>query len=171
MRNVNTNALLLLLIFITTSNVIAQDTTTDTDVQRFYVKPYAGFIGIQNMSLQLQDNTQTSNISVENGFGFTTGIAAGYNFTKNIVAEIGWEYKSNTITVENTNIRSTGDYASNFIYLNGIYNFTTESKWKPYVGLGASLIQEIDLDFGQGENTSFSTSGNVGLQGNCRTRL
>ena len=147
------------------TSLIAQESTIKEPFRSFYIKPYGGFIGIQDMNLQLVENDQNSNVSIENGFGFTTGVSLGYSFTRNFSAEIGWEYKSNDITVINDNIRSSGDYASNFIYLNGIYNFSTKSRLKPYVGLGASLIQEIDLDFGQGNNTSFSNSGNIGFQG------
>ena len=156
---------LFLLIGLSISTALAQETSENKDFRRFYIKPYAGFIGIQDMSLQLVDGNQTTNIDVENGFGFTTGISLGYSFTENITAEIGWEYKSNDITVINNNIRSSGDYASNFIYLNGIYNFSTNSKFKPYVGLGASLIQEIDIDLSNGMDMSFSDSGNIGFQG------
>ncbi len=164
MKNLKFNVLFLLLT-LSISSILAQEKNENKDLKRFYVKPYAGFIGIQDMTLQLVDNNQTTNIDIENGFGFTTGISLGYKFTENVTAEIGWEYKSNDITVINNNVRSSGDYASNFIYLNGIYNFSTNSRFKPYLGLGASLIQEIDLDFGDGMETSFSDSGNFGFQG------
>ena len=164
MKNSRHNVLLPL-IFLTLANVIAQEKKAVKDYGKFYVKPYAGFIGVQNMTSQLQNNNQNTTISIENGFGFTTGIAFGYNFAKKLTAEMGWEYKSNDITVINNGVKTSGDYASNFIFLNGIYTINTVSRIKPYVGLGASLIQEIDLDFGQGEDTSFSTSGNIGFQG------
>ena len=156
--------LLLVLGSFTLSPLTAQEQTTQNDFKRFYVKPYAGFIGIQDMDLQLIANNQTTNVNVESGFGFTSGIAVGYNFNNNISAELGWEYKSNNITLTNNGVQTKGDYASNFIYINGIYNFDTNSAFKPYLGLGASLIQEIDLDFGSGANSSFSDSGNLGVQ-------
>lgn len=156
-------SLLFLISVLSVSAALAQE--ENENFNKFYIKPYAGFIGIQDMTLQLVDNNQSTNIAVENGFGFTAGISLGYNFTKNITAEIGWEYKSNDITVVNNNVRSSGDYASNFIYLNGIYNFNTNSRFKPYLGLGLSLIQEIDLDLDNGMDTSFSDSGNFGFQG------
>lgn len=144
---------------------VAQNSTNEEANKNFYVKPYAGFIGIQDMDLRLIRDNENSNVAVENGFGYTAGIALGYRLSKNISAEIGWEYKSNEVTISNTDFSNKGDYASNFIYLNGIYNFKTKNRLKPYVGLGASLIQEIDLDFGNGENSSFSNSGNIGFQG------
>ena len=158
-------SMILFFSILSTANVIAQETKADSNSRNFYVKPYAGFIGIQDMSLDLVSNSQTTNISVENGFGWTSGISFGYTFTKNLSAEIGWEYKTNDVTVIINNIRSTGDYASNFIYVNGMYSFDTQSRLKPYVGLGVSFIEEIDLDFGQGIDTSYSTSGNIGFQG------
>jgi len=164
MKNLKFNVILLVCL-LSAFKVVSQETKSNKDYKKFYLKPYAGFIGIEDMSLQLVKNNQTTNIEVDNGFGFTTGISLGYNFTENITAEVGWEYKRNDITIENNSVKSSGDYASNFIYLNGIYNFSTNSRFKPYLGLGLSLIQEIDLDFGDGNNTSFSESGNVGFQG------
>jgi len=146
------------------TNLAAQESTTKENFKDFYIKPYGGFIGIQNMNLQLVESNENSNLYIENGFGFTTGISLGYNFIENFTVEVGWEYKRNDITVTNNNTSSKGDYASNFIYLNGIYNFSTKSKIAPYLGFGTSLIQEIDLDLGKGENTSFSNSGNIGFQ-------
>jgi opacity protein-like surface antigen len=155
----------LLVCLLSAFKVWAQESNSTKDYQKFYLKPYAGFIGIQDMSLQLVSTNQATNIEVDNGFGFTTGISLGYNFTENITSEVGWEYKTNDITIENNSLKSSGDYASNFIYLNGIYNVSTNSRFKPYLGLGLSLIQEIDLDFGDDNNTSYSESGNVGFQG------
>lgn len=164
MKNLKLKGILALSILMSAFSVAQNDTNQD-ESKSFYVKPYAGFIGIQNMNLQLTGSDLNSDVSVENGFGYTAGIALGYRLTQNISTEIGWEYKTNEVTLTNNNIESKGDYASNFIYLNGIYNFNSEKRLQPYLGLGLSLIQEIDLDFGTGENGSFSNSGNIGFQG------
>ena len=156
---------LLVLMLISAGNLLAQQAKDQQDFNRFYLKPYGGFIGIQNMNVALLSGSQTTNINIEGGFGYTTGISVGYNFTKNISAEFGWEYKSNEITVTYNNSKTTGDYASNFIQLNGIYNFNTNGLVRPYIGAGVSLIQEIDMDLSLDENSSFSNSGNIGLQG------
>lgn len=152
--------------FFAQTSLFGQENAAKPETGKFFVKPYAGFIGIQDMELLYKKNSHSSNISVDNGFGFTSGISLGYHFSKNISAEIGWEYKTNESTITNSSAKSTGDYASNFIYVNGIYNFTTQGKLKPYMGVGASLIQEIDLDLViDGVYTSFSRSGNIGFQG------
>ena len=164
MKNLKLNSLFILFVLVC-AGLNAQESDKQEVLKNFYIKPYAGFIGIQDMNLQLIENNQDSSVSVGNGFGYATGISLGYNFSNNVSAEIGWEYKSNDITVTKNNVTSNGDYASNFIYLNALYNFTTKGKLKPYLGLGISLIQEIDLDFGQGESTSFSDSGNIVFQG------
>lgn len=155
---------LIVVIFLTTT-VFGQESESDNEIKKFYVKPYAGFIGIQDMEIQYLENGQSTDISIESGFGFTSGISFGYHFTKNFSAELGWEYKRNDITVKYDNDKSTGDYASNFIYLNGFYNFNSQGKLKPYVGLGVSIIEEIDIDLTSSEEESFSDSGNVGFQG------
>ncbi|MEM6523558.1 MAG: OmpW family outer membrane protein [Bacteroidota bacterium] len=165
MTNVRFAILLTLSCLSAVSTIQAQGYASESTSKRIYIKPYGGFIGIQDMNLRLVENSSSSSVSVESGFGFTSGISFGYDFTKNISAEFGWEYKSNDITLTNNNVQVSGDYASNFIYLNGIYRFTTQNRFKPYLGVGASLIQEIDLDFGSGEDASFSDSGNIGFQG------
>ena len=145
--------------------VTAQNTDKTNSTKNFYLKPYFGFIGLQDMSLSLSQNNLNTVVEVKTGFGYTTGISFGYNFSKNISAELGWEYKRNQATITVANIETDGDYASNFIYLNGFYKFSTQSNFKPYFGLGLSLIEEIDLDIGDANGTSFSDSGNLGFQG------
>ncbi len=165
MKKVNLIFLLISCLAITKASAQKQLQNKNDQSSKFYIKPYGGFIGIQDMNLQLVDNGQATAVNVENGFGYTAGISFGYNFTNDFSTEIGWEYKSNDISLTIDNMASNGDYASNFIYANGIYTFFTPSKLKPYLGLGLSYIQEIDLDFGTGTNTSFSQSANIGFQG------
>jgi len=149
------------------THLSAQDQKQDAndDFKNWYVKPYGGFIGIQNMDLTLVQPDGTNAINVENGFGYTAGISFGYNFSNSIAAELGWEYKSNDVTVSSDAFSSKGDYASNFIYLNAIYNFSTSTRFTPYVGIGGSYIEEIDMDFGTGETAfSFQKNGQLGFQ-------
>jgi len=154
-----------LTILFTLSVFCSAHAQSKTVTDKFYIKPYAGFIEIQDMNIQLVDNNSAENLNIESGFGYTAGISFGYNFYKNFTAEIGWEYKSNNITITNSNSFNKGDYASNFIYLNGIYNIKTNGSFTPYVGLGFSFIEEIDLDLSEDENNSFSKSGIGGFQG------
>lgn len=151
-------------LFISSISIYAQE-RTDNKSTKFFVKPYAGFIGVQDMTIELVDQTNQTSLEVENGFGYATGVSFGYTFYKNITAELGWEYKSNQITIsDGINSKIKGDYASNFIYLNGVYSFNTESKFTPYLAGGVSVIEEIDMDLGDDTGNSFSNSGQIGWQ-------
>ncbi len=145
-------------------NLSAQDSPSNS-LSKIYLKPYGGFIGIQDMKMQFVTDSKTTDLNVSSGFGFTTGISLGYNISKRFTAEVGWEYKKNNISISSNDITSNGDYASNFIYVNGIYKLPTYGYFTPYIGIGGSFIQEIDLDFGTGENGSFSQEGDIGVQG------
>ena len=152
--------------FITSTAVCGQDAAPADSPGKFYVKPYGGFIGIQDMNIRYVADGESTDIPVNAGFGFTNGISFGYAFTERISAEIGWEYKANTITVNYNDDKITGDYASNFAYLSATYTLSSTGRFRPYVGAGATVIPEIDMDFRIGEeNSSFSSTGNIGFQG------
>jgi len=153
------------LICIVTVPIYGQEKVESNEFKKFYVKPYGGFIGIQDMDLQLTTSTTTSPVNVESGFGYTAGISAGYFITEKISTELGFEYKSNSITTFVDNVEDNGDYASNFIYLNAFYNFRSGQLFNPYIGIGLSLIEEIDIDLNSNDTASFSDSGNIGFQG------
>jgi len=156
---------LFILCFMIVTNLLAQESKPENSLKNFYIKPYGGFIGIQNTTPTFQQDNTSTKIEVETGFGINTGISLGYSFSENFFAEIGWEYKTNEISVKNNDLKTNGDYASNFIFLNGLYNLNTKGNFIPYVGLGTALIQEIDIDLSTNGNTSFSNSGNFGFQG------
>jgi outer membrane protein W len=157
---------LLVVGFLTSTTVFGQEAAPADSPGKFYAKPYGGFIGLQDMNIRYVADGQSADLSVNTGFGFTNGISFGYAFTERISAEFGWEYKANTITVNYNDEKITGDYASNFAYLSAFYTLSSSGRFRPYVGAGAVVIPEIDMDFRIGdENSSFSNTGNIGFQG------
>lgn len=129
----------------------------------FYVKPYAGISYMNDVTAQ----TGASNIDIELEKGMTLGAAFGYRYNTNIAAELAWEYRSNGSESQvGTEFYPDGNYASNLIYLNGVYFFNPIGKLTPYIGAGVGWIQEIDIDLERsGVETSFSNSGNLSYQG------
>lgn len=129
----------------------------------FYVKPYAGISYMNNVKGQ----TGASNIDIELDKGMALGAAFGYRYNANIAAELAWEYRSNDSESQvGAEFYPEGNYASNLIYLNGVYFFNPIGKLTPYIGAGVGWIQEIDIDLERsGVETSFSNSGNLSYQG------
>lgn len=143
-------------IFVSTSVAAAQSA-------HFYVKPYAG-ISYMN---DVKAHTGATNIDIELEKGMALGAAFGYRYNANIAAELAWEYRSNGSESQvGTEFYPDGNYASNLIYLNGVYFFDPIGQLTPYVGAGVGWMQEIDIDLERsGVETSFSNSGNLSYQG------
>lgn len=129
----------------------------------FYVKPYAGISYMNDVKAQ----TGAANIDIELEKGMALGAAFGYRYNANIAAELAWEYRSNGSESQvGAEFYPDGNYASNLIYLNGVYFFDPIGKLTPYIGAGVGWMQEIDIDLERsGVETSFSNSGNWSYQG------
>jgi opacity protein-like surface antigen len=81
--------------------------------------------------------------------GFGTGFAVGYEFSDALAAELEYTYRSNDIdSIDGNagNIALGGDYASVAVLANLVYSFPSANRWRPYVGLGAGVLQEVDAD-------------------------
>lgn len=99
--------------------------------------------------------------------GFSAGGILGFEYSSKWASEIGWEYRSNDsqVTLSDGQVFSDGNYASNIIYLNGVYSFDSSSRWHPYLGGGVAWIQEVDVDLeGLGPELSYSGDGSIGFQ-------
>jgi len=164
MKKLKLISTLFVLTLLVTVQLQAQE-AQPTESKKFYLKPYGGFIGIQDMTIDFVDQQSVTPVNIKAGFGYTSGISLGYNFTKNISAELGWEYKKNFIEATINDSTYDGDYASNFIYLNAMYRFSTGTRFTPYLGIGGSYIEEVDMDFGSGDSEfSFQKNGQIGVQ-------
>ncbi len=141
-------------------------TTAHAESGTWYLKPTFGLSSLSDTSGTRVDGAEQG-LDVNTDGGFTPGIALGYRYNSNLSAELGWEYRSNdseTVYADGT-VFPDGNYASSFIYVNGIWHFDARGKWQPYVGAGLGFIQEIDIDLESGGvEQSFSDSGNVGFQ-------
>ena len=105
---------------------------------------------------------------VEIDSGFMAGLALRYQFDSPFSSEFGWEYRSNdSVIIDAAGMElPAGNYASNVFYFNGRYDpAVTFGRFRPWIGGGLSIVQEVDLDSesAAGE-VSFSDSGSIGYQ-------
>ena len=136
--------------------------------QGWFIKSH---IGLSQMS-DLTGNGQS--IAGESGraevaldSGFNAGLGGGYWWNDHIAMELGWEYRSNgsQTEIDGGATYPEGNYASNTFYLNGLYHFSSNGKWQPYVGAGLVWVQEVDIDLeGDGNELSYSGDGDTGYQ-------
>ena len=88
--------------------------------------------------------------------GFTFGLGGGYNFTRNLGAELFLNYI-------NTDSDKTGADVDGYLYrLDGLYHFMPESKLVPYVAAGLGGIT-LDSDKG-GNDSSFLVNYGGGVK-------
>lgn len=146
-------------------NTFASDLSSESG---WYLRP---IIGVSNLSdttgtsVGLANRPSSANVQADSGF--VAGLGIGYQYNNNISAELAWEYRTNdsSVKLDNGQNFASGDYASNIFMLNGFYHFNSYGKWRPYVGAGIMLVQEIDIDLvDAGQETSFSADGDIGAQ-------
>lgn len=134
----------------------------------WYIKPYVGLSSMSDVSGDAQNIEMVSgSTDVELSEGFTSGLSTGFYYNENIGVELGWEYRTNrseTLIASNT-IYPEGNYASNTFFLNGLYQFNLNQRWKPYLGAGVVWVQELDIDLeSNGNELSYSGDGDIGYQ-------
>ncbi len=148
------------LLVLTSAPVVAED--------NWFVRPYVGLSQMSDLDSDFSDiDGLSGKADVDLDSGFTGGIGVGYNYTDNFAVEVGWEYRSNDseVVLADTSEFDDGNYASNIFYLNGHYRFAANGDWRPYVGAGLTLVEEIDIDLERGgEELSYSGDGEVGYQ-------
>jgi opacity protein-like surface antigen len=136
------------------------DTSPAVDSPRAYLRAAGGLSVLPSTSLDSADAgaLQQANASFDTGYAYTFG--GGYRITNDwaVEAEIG--YRTNSIDrVRNAGPAITdGDFASLGFFVNGIYRLPVEGRLRPYVGLGAGYLEEIDIDLGSGANVDYSDS-------------
>ena len=138
------------------------------DSDKWFVRSHFGFSQATDQSPQANNvGAGISSAEAKVDGGFNSGLGVGYQFNQKWAAELGWEYRTNDaeVTLNNGEKFTDGNYASNTIYLNGIYSLAKRGNWEPYVGAGLIWLQEIDIDLEEGSfERSFSDSGEIGYQ-------
>lgn len=130
-----------------------------------YLEGFGGFSGLIDDGLTLDGESYDARY----GSGFLSGAALGYQWT-NLSLEVEFFYRSNDVdTVSRGRDRFTdGDYASTNLFLNAQYTFGSllggTAVVRPYLGVGAGLMQEIDIDLPAAGAEDLSASWEFGFQ-------
>lgn len=149
------------------STIFTQNSFAE-DHSNWFVKPNIGISLISDLSANVNDvNSANGKADIDIDSGLVAGLGVGYRYNKHLAVELAWEYRSNdsAVSLPNDVVYEEGDYASNTFFLNGIYTFSSNNRWKPYLGAGLAWIQEVDIDLETaGSELSYSASGDVGYQ-------
>lgn len=134
------------------------------------VVPYVGIsvLGDQSPDFAGADNIADGPADISVDQGFTAGLGVRYDYPDSRwTSEFGWEYRSNdsdTTVADGTELPG-GNYASNVFYINARYALREGRRLTPWLGAGATWIQEVDLDSENADGErSFADSGSIGVQ-------
>ena len=116
----------------------------------FYLKGFGGLGLLEDEELIYDDGGGT----VRDGDGsfdggFLAGAAIGYRLSNHWRLEAEYTYRTNDVdSFESggTTLADGGDYASTSLLLNVLYDFDTDWRLDPYVGVGFGTATEIDID-------------------------
>lgn len=80
--------------------------------------------------------------------GFASGAAIGYDIDERWSVEADWTWRRGDIDSIGADgaLATGGDYASVAVTANVIHSFDRHGPWRPYVGIGVGVIEEIDAD-------------------------
>lgn len=80
--------------------------------------------------------------------GFASGAAIGYDINESWSVEADWTWRRGEVDSIGAGgaLATGGDYASVAVTANMIYSFERRGPWRPYVGVGLGVIEEIDAD-------------------------
>jgi opacity protein-like surface antigen len=147
-----------------TTSVLAQSQS-----QGIYITAYAQASRLPSTTFDEVGNANLgAGLKAEFDTGLGLGGDIGYRYGNGLAAEIEWNWRRHEVkTLSNAKgAVSDGDFASNIIFINGVYRFN-RSVWglNPYLGAGLGWVQEIDFDL----NTSatereWSKQGEAGVQ-------
>lgn len=110
-----------------------------------------------------------SGLTAHFGTGLGLGGDIGFRYGNGWASELEWNWRRHELKSLNrsgSTIASSGDFASNIIFVNGIRRFIGQpGSWTPYVGAGLGWVQEIDFDINSGgTERAWSKSGRVAVQ-------
>lgn len=115
-----------------------------------YAKIYGGVNFLRDSEFEGSDFLGRVDNSFDSGQIY--GASLGYELSNSWGLELDYAWRSNEI--KSNSIVKEGDYASVAILVNGIYTFDLQS-FKPYLGVGAGFLQEIDADIDLKDGRSF----------------
>lgn len=140
----------------------------DGIVDRLYIELQAGGGWLYGNDVVIDDDGTELESDVDFDLGLIGGGAVGIDIDENWRAELEYMYRSNDVDdFGGSEIDAdSGDFASVAIMANAEYRFgTSDQAFRPYVGAGLGLIEEIDFDVEGGDDAGeFSDRGAFAFQ-------
>lgn len=137
-------------------------------LDRLYVELQAGGGWLYGNNVVIDDDGTALESDVDYDVGLLGGGAIGLDISPNWRAELEYMYRSNDVDdFGGSEIDAdAGDFASVAIMANAEYRFgSADQPLRPYIGVGAGLIEEIDFDVEGGDDAGeFSDRGRFAFQ-------
>ena len=137
-----------------------------------YVEIFGGAstLGDQNFDFTPRAGAQ-ANGRLDVGGGWLGGAAVGYQVNENVRVEAEIIYTRNSVkgaSAAGLTATNDGDYASLVLMGNALWDVgrleTDFALFKPYVGVGLGMVEEVDSDLKGGVPSEFSQSGKLAYQ-------
>ena len=152
------------------------------DAKGVYVKPNVGYSNISDIKASALGVSVTTEVDS----GMSYGLSVGYDFGNDIRTEIGYDKVTGDFN-KVAGVAATGDIDASTFSASVFKDFSTDSKFTPYVGVG---LGTTDIDVGDitisgttftgsksntetltltlGTNYEFNEGSNLFLEGNYR---
>lgn len=141
-----------------------------TEPRGFYATVYAQTSNLGSTTFNEIGNAGLgSGLKASFGTGLGLGGDIGFRYGNGWASELEWNWRRHDLKSLNrgaTTLASSGDFASNIIFVNGLRRFIGPTgSWTPYVGAGLGWVQEIDFDIPSGgTERAWSKSGKAAVQ-------
>lgn len=141
-----------------------------TEPRGFYATVYAQTSNLGSTTFNEIGNAGLgSGLKASFGTGLGLGGDIGFRYGNGWASELEWNWRRHDLQSLNrgaTTLASSGDFASNIIFVNGLRRFIGPTgSWTPYVGAGLGWVQEIDFDIPSGgTERAWSKSGKAAVQ-------
>jgi hypothetical protein len=141
-----------------------------TEPRGFYATVYAQTSKLGSTTFNEIGNAGLgSGLKASFGTGLGLGGDIGFRYGNGWASELEWNWRRHDLKSLNrgaTTLASSGDFASNIIFVNGLRRFIGPTgSWTPYVGAGLGWVQEIDFDIPSGgTERAWSKSGKAAVQ-------
>ena len=146
------------------------NTWAQTEPRGLYATVYAQTSNLGSTTFNEIGNAGLgSGLKANFGTGLGLGGDIGFRYGNGWASELEWNWRRHDLKSLNrgaTTLASSGDFASNIIFVNGLRRFIGPTgSWTPYVGAGLGWVQEIDFDIPSGgTERAWSKSGKTALQ-------
>jgi hypothetical protein len=149
---------------------MAETSWAQTEPRGFYATVYAQTSKLGSTTFNEIGNAGLgSGLKASFGTGLGLGGDIGFRYGNGWASELEWNWRRHDLKSLNrgtTTLASSGDFASNIIFVNGLRRFIGPTgSWTPYVGAGLGWVQEIDFDIPSGgTERAWSKSGKAAVQ-------